>query len=143
MKASAFIKKKNGVETTKICRWCLSTCNALEPLANDESGQYKLQKLLDFTGLQANALPGVQSFLCTKCESRLDKMYTFRWRCNKNIALANKLNTSKNEADIGKDHLGHSAEQTVGTELLIETEVTTPDSANDLHLSCAAHQIKV
>ncbi|XP_058064603.1 uncharacterized protein LOC131214242, partial [Anopheles bellator] len=70
-------------------------------------------------------------------------MYTFRWRCNKNIALTNKLNTSKNEAGIGKDHLGNSAEQTVGTEFLIETEVSTPDSANDLHLSCAAHQVKM
>ncbi|XP_052870906.1 uncharacterized protein LOC128276489 [Anopheles cruzii] len=37
-------------------------------------------------------------------------------------------------ADICKDHLGHSAEQTVGTELLIKTEVTAPDGAHLLQL---------
>ncbi|XP_052869198.1 uncharacterized protein LOC128274897 [Anopheles cruzii] len=68
-------------------------------------------------------------------------MYTFRWRCNKNIALVNglteKQNTVKNKADITKYHLEHSAEQTVGTELFIKTEDTAPDAANDaIQSSC-------
>ncbi|XP_052864172.1 uncharacterized protein LOC128270792 [Anopheles cruzii] len=107
MKPSAFIKKKNGVETPKTCRWCLAACDDLEPLPNDETGQYKLQKLFDCTGFQADILPGVPTFLCTKCESRLDKMYTFHWRCNENIALVNgfteKQTTVKNEADISNN----------------------------------------
>ncbi|XP_052870770.1 paxillin-like [Anopheles cruzii] len=47
----ALIKKEDGV-AAKICRWCLTADDALQALTRDDSGQYKVQKLFDFTGLQ-------------------------------------------------------------------------------------------
>ncbi|XP_052868410.1 zinc finger protein 670-like [Anopheles cruzii] len=139
MEASAFVKQEDGVETTKICRWCLTEGDALEALTPDESGQYKVQKIFDFTDLQIELSPEVPSYLCTTCESRLENMDTFRWRCNENNDKVDRFikqqNTSKNESEIAQNHLDHSAEQTVGAEMVIKTEVTSPDAANDLHLT--------
>ncbi|XP_058059655.1 zinc finger protein 595-like [Anopheles bellator] len=148
MESKGLIRKGDGVESAKICRWCLTAGDALEALMLDGSGQYKVQKIFDFTDVQLELSPGIQSYLCTTCESRLEKMDTFRWRCNEKSDTVDKFikrqNTVENVSEIAPNHLDHSAQKTIVPELTIKTEVTTPDAATDLHLiqrSCTAPQV--
>ncbi|XP_058060088.1 zinc finger protein 124-like [Anopheles bellator] len=81
------------------------------------------------------------------CEARLEKMEMFRWRCNENNGLVDKFieeqNKAKKASEISQNRFDHSAEQTVGTELSIKTEVTSSNTAKDLHLNqqcCTVHE---
>ncbi|XP_052868426.1 zinc finger protein OZF-like [Anopheles cruzii] len=66
-------------------------------------------------------------------------MDTFRWRCNENNDKVDRFikqqNTATDVSEIAQDHLDRSAEQTVGAEMVIKTEVTSPGAAKDLHLT--------
>ncbi|XP_058055351.1 zinc finger protein 37 homolog [Anopheles bellator] len=73
--------KHSSAETTSICRMCLSTDGALEPITSDERGAYLLQQIFASTQVEMKLLPQFPSYLCSTCESRLDSWDKFRCLC--------------------------------------------------------------
>ncbi|XP_058055302.1 zinc finger protein 286A-like [Anopheles bellator] len=70
-----------SAETTPICRMCLSTDGALEPITSDERGAYLLQQIFASTQVEMKLLPEFPSYLCSACESLLDSLDKFRCLC--------------------------------------------------------------
>ncbi|XP_058065073.1 uncharacterized protein LOC131214759, partial [Anopheles bellator] len=73
--------KRSPAESTPICRMCLSTDGALEPITSDERGAYLLQQIFASTQVEMNILAKFPSYLCLACKSRLDSWDKFRCLC--------------------------------------------------------------
>ncbi|XP_058055399.1 zinc finger protein 431-like [Anopheles bellator] len=125
-------------EIPRMCRMCLSTDSSVEPLTCDKLGEYFYQKIFEHTRVQMLPTAGFQSCLCSPCKSRLHDLFTFRWRCERNVDIVNRLIAEPNpiqfiKLETNADQPGDYMHSTNGVESVwVKQEFITTDAVNGL-----------
>ncbi|XP_052872411.1 gastrula zinc finger protein XlCGF57.1-like [Anopheles cruzii] len=130
-------KASLAVETSAICRKCLSADGTLEKVTSNERGEYLLQQTFSCTNVQMKVLPDFPTYLCSACKSRFDFLDKLR-----SIWILNNAKIERFKEEKDTTHLTGSEttveqsdgdmQQTDGVESVwIKTEVVTGDSGED------------
>ncbi|XP_058064594.1 zinc finger protein 891-like [Anopheles bellator] len=130
MEMETIIQLKEALSSgdSSVCRLCLSPDVTSEPLTQDPSDQYLVQKIFDCTSIQIVPLTGISSVLCTDCKTRVEDFYLFRYQCIKNNDVLNEF-----AAQISKSLLDEpESEKTVYSNELVQQS----NSSTMLALRC-------
>ncbi|XP_052871253.1 homeotic protein spalt-major-like, partial [Anopheles cruzii] len=128
--------EKADSEIPCLCRMCLSTDSTLEPLTSDELGRYLYQKIFEHTNVQLLPSEQCTSYLCSTCKSRLNALFTFRWRCTRNVAMVDRFiaeptHTHFIKSETNADQPDDYTHATSGAESVwVKKELATTDSVN-------------